>query len=341
MRRSDGKRPSGVSGSLLVSRYTRERTWWCFRDSRPYRSRSRLLLGVGASADDHCPVGSPNVCPTGQYCGADFNMADASCPVAGRCRSVAIGGPRRDARPARAIRCACSAPRACCSPTEARTPPVVTIAGSPSTRVIGLRAAALCWPAQTGSHTAGAIAADRPQSRSTRRHLQPRARQRRAHSAHEGALHPVRAPLGDPDRAGAAGEAWRPHWRRRELRSGWFETHSLLSLHAGDASHLAPTTSPPMRRLRVRGGHLVDSLSMRCNEANADGGPAATIAYVSDNVALPRPSRIGHFAPPQRYARERGVKDLRPGYARAGCRGAPPPPRRAARRLLVGCRARA
>jgi hypothetical protein len=58
-----------------------------------------------------------------------------------------------------------------------------------------------------------------------------------------------------------------------------------------------------MRRLRLRGSCLVDSLSMRCNEATADGGPAPSIAYVSDNVAVPRPPRIG-FAPPQRYMLE-------------------------------------
>jgi hypothetical protein len=42
---------------------------------------------------------------------------------------------------------------------------------------------------------------------------------------------------------------------------------------------------------------------MRCSEATAEGGPAPSIAYVSENVASSRAPRIG-FAPPQRYLLE-------------------------------------
>jgi hypothetical protein len=42
---------------------------------------------------------------------------------------------------------------------------------------------------------------------------------------------------------------------------------------------------------------------MRCSEATADGGPAPSIAYVSENAPKKAPVRIG-FSPPPRYLLE-------------------------------------
>jgi hypothetical protein len=100
-----------------------------------------------------------------------------------------------------------------------------------------------------------------------------------------------------------------------EGNSGAAGSHHIhFSLHRGDAAQLRPAPSLPIRRLRARGAgggraRIIDSLRMRCNEADADGGPSPAIAYVSDNVARPRPAQIG-FEPPERLLLERAVGQI-------------------------------
>lgn len=85
--------------------------------------------------------------------------------------------------------------------------------------------------------------------------------------------------------------------------------HLHFSLHRGDATRLhQPSPSLPMR-LRVRGGRVVDSVTMRCRRAAADGGPAPETAYLSENRLGRAPARIG-FAPLPRLALEYAVGQI-------------------------------
>jgi hypothetical protein len=266
-----------------------------------------LALTAAASmafAAEDCMVGGAGACPAGQYCGADFNMADATCPVAGRCRPLPTqGGDMTLALPVPSgARVFCTqgvlqpngSTHASCSDdrrfaidlaSSAFEPPLLVLASADGV--------AYGW----GDCRSTDLNHDPPDA-SCNLGLGNVVRVQHASGlytqyAHLSAIliepgqHVKRGdPIGVEGNSGAAGSK-----------------HIHFSLHAGDASRLAPTQSLPMRRLRVKGGHLVDSLDMRCNEATADGGPAPSIAYVSDNVAGHRPPRIG-FEPPQRYLLE-------------------------------------
>jgi hypothetical protein len=266
-----------------------------------------LALTAAASAvspADHCLVGGPKVCPTGQYCGADFNMADATCPVAGKCRPLpSEGGDVTLALPVP------SGARVFCTQGVLQ-PDGSTHASCSDDRRFALDLASSAFePPLLVLASADGVAYGWGDCRSTDLNHDPpdatcnlglgnvvRVQHPKGlytQYAHLSSIliepgQPVKRgePIGVEGNSGAAGSK-----------------HIHFSLHAGDASRLAPTPSLPMRRLRLRGGRLVDSLSMRCNEATADGGPAPAIAYVSDNVPLSRPPRIG-FAPPQRYMLE-------------------------------------
>jgi hypothetical protein len=254
-----------------------------------------------ATATEECVVGDARGCPSGRYCGADFNMADATCPVAGRCRPLPTqGGDLTLPLPVP------SGARVFCTQGVLQ-PNGSTHASCSDDRRFAIDLASSAFEAPLLVHaSADGVAYGWGDCRSTDLNHDPpdatcnlglgnvvriqHPRRLYTQYAHLSAIliEPgQRVKRGDPvgveGNSGAAGSK-----------------HIHFSFHVGDASLLAPTPSLPMRRLRVKGGHLVDSLDMRCNEAAADGGPAPSIAYVSDNVATHRPPRIG-FQPPQRY----------------------------------------
>jgi hypothetical protein len=246
-------------------------------------------------------VGGSGSCAANQYCGADFNMADATCPVAGRCRPL----PTQGADMALALPVPSGA-RVFCTQGVLQ-PNGSTHAACSDDRRFALDLASSAFePPLLVLASADGVAYGWGDCRSTDLNHDPpdatcnlglgnvvrvqHAKGLYTQYAHLSAvlIEPgQRVKRGDPigieGNSGAAGSK-----------------HIHFSLHVGDASRLAPTPSLPMRRLRVKGGRLIDSLGMRCNEATADGGPAPSIAYVSDNVAIPRAPRIG-FTPPQRY----------------------------------------
>jgi len=249
-------------------------------------------------------IGDLHVCPDGQYCGADFNMANATCPVAGTCRPLPTqGGDMTLPLPVpsgarvfctQGVLQANGSTHASCSDdrrfaldlaSSAFEPPLLVLASADGV--------AYGW----GDCRSTDLNHDPPDATcnlglgNVVRVQHPRGLY--TEYAHLSAIliepgQPVKRgdPIGVEGNSGAAGSK-----------------HLHFSLHVGDASRLAPTPSLPIRRLRVKGGRLVDSLDMRCNEATADGGPTPSIAYVSDNVAGRRPLRIG-FEPPQRYLLE-------------------------------------
>ena len=82
--------------------------------------------------------------------------------------------------------------------------------------------------------------------------------------------------------------------------------HLHFSLHRGDAAQLLPAPSLPIRRLRLQGGRFVDQLALRCGQYDADGTPAASTAYLSDNRRIRSASLIG-LMPAPRLALEYAV----------------------------------
>jgi hypothetical protein len=85
--------------------------------------------------------------------------------------------------------------------------------------------------------------------------------------------------------------------------------HLHFSLHRGDARQLEQPAPSLRMRLRLRGGRVVDSLSLRCRRATPAGAPAPDTAYVSDNRVGRAPARIG-FAPLPRLALEHAVGQI-------------------------------
>jgi hypothetical protein len=235
-------------------------------------------------AETPCSVGAPAQCPSGGFCAAAYDLADGWCPASGTCQPLPPGGEITLSLPVPAggrvfctqgvlqpgghTHAACSDDRrfAIDLASSAFEAPHLVLASADG---VGYgwgdcRSTDLNHDPPDGSCNLGLGNVVRVQ--------------------HAGGLFTQYAhlaailiapgqsvkrgdPIGVEGNSGAAGSK-----------------HIHFSLHAGSAERLQPAPSLPIRRLRVRGARLVDSLTMRCSEATADGGPAPSIAYVSDNV---------------------------------------------------------
>jgi Peptidase family M23/Tetratricopeptide repeat len=97
--------------------------------------------------------------------------------------------------------------------------------------------------------------------------------------------------------------------------------HLHWSLHRGDGSRLEPAPSLPMRRVRLRGGQVMDTLAFRCDQYTREEVPSPATAYVSDNRVVRAPPRIG-LLPAPRLALEYAVgKIFDPSTRAAGMAG--------------------
>jgi hypothetical protein len=258
---------------------------------------------IAHAAAGACIVGGPRDCPAGAYCAAEFDLADASCPVSGSCRPLPAGGEIALALPVPA------GARVFCTQGVLESGGHTHAACSEDRRfAIDLASSAFEAPLLVLASADG-VAYGWGDCRSTDlNHDPPDATcnlglgnvVRVQHAgglftqyAHLSAILIVPGqsvkrgdPIGVEGNSGAAGSK-----------------HIHFSLHAGNAARLQPAPSLPMRRIRVRGGRTIDTLTMRCSEATADGGPAPSIAYLSDNAPSHPPARIG-FSPPERYLLE-------------------------------------
>ena len=246
--------------------------------------------------------GTPG-CPAGEFCAAQFDLTDASCPASGSCLPLPPGGELTLPLPVPA------GARVYCT-QGVLAPGGHTHAACSEDRRFAIDLASSAFEAPNlVLASADGIAYGWGDCRSTDLNHDPpdatcnlglgnvvRVQHRDGlftQYAHLSAILIVagqRVKRGDPvgieGNSGAAGSK-----------------HLHFSLHAGDASRLEPARSLPMRRLRTRGGRLVDSLAMNCGVADSEGGPAPSTAYVSDNVPSRRSARIGFTSLP-RFALE-------------------------------------
>ena len=245
-----------------------------------------------------CVVGGPRRdCPAGQYCAAEFDLADAGCPATGSCRALPAGGEMELSLPVPA------GTRVFCT-QGVLAPDGYTHAACSGDRRFAIDLASSAYEAPNlVLASADGVAYGWGDCRSTDlNHDPPDATCNLGlgnvvRVQHHGGLFTEYAhlsailvipgqivkrgePIGIEGNSGAAGSK-----------------HIHFSLQAGDASKLEPAPSIPMRRLRLRGGGVLDSLAMHCGEMTADERPSPATAYISENVAIPRPPRIGFMSP--------------------------------------------